>query len=174
MKLANQLMIAITFVFFVAQMALWYTGLPEIMPSHFDAAGQVDGEMSKTAFYALFVVMNLLSLVGFLLFAIGLGRVPNSMLNIPHKEYWLAPERREQTISFNRSLLMAIGWMTSWLFIGIFHLSANVAIASRENINPEFYWLLGAYLLAIAGVTIWALLKFRLPVAAKQTSAGSA
>ena len=160
-------MILATAAICVVQMVVWYRQLPDVVPSHFNAAGQVDGEMGKTGFYALFVSMHLLFLVGFPLLALGLKKIPDSMINIPNKEYWLAPERREKSLSFNNTLLIAVGWMTSWLFIGIFQLSANVGIGQRDIINPEFYWLLGIYLLAIASVTIWVIMKFRLPASEK-------
>jgi hypothetical protein len=42
-----------------------------------------------------------------LLFAFGIPRLigvlPLSLVNVPNKEYWLAPERREETLAFFRA-----------------------------------------------------------------------
>jgi len=170
---ANKLMIAFTLVVFVAQMVYWYGRLPDPLPSHFDAQGQVDGEMSKNGFYVLMGLMNTFFLIGFPLLGKLLGRVPNSMINMPNKEYWLAPERRDKTIAKNCVLLTAIGWMTGWLFIGIIQLTALVAVKARDSISPEFTWLMAIYLIGITAAVVFLIASFRVSKSAVSNTAGN-
>jgi len=163
MKLANSLLLVLTACVCLAQMYLWYGLLPDVLPAHFDATGNVDGEMNKNLFYGMFAGLHLMLLVGFPVLASLLRRMPNSVINVPNKEYWLAPERREQSLTTNAGVLIATGWMTSWLLIAIFQLSSDVATGVRNNINPEFLWIFGIYIFAIAAVIVWLFLKFRIP-----------
>ncbi len=160
---ANKMMIVLTLAVVVVQMWMWYGHLPDPVPSHFDATGNVDGHMGKFGFYILFGVMHAVFLLGFPLLGRFLKRIPDSMINVPNKEYWLAPERRDETLSANVGLLTAIGWMTSWLFIAIFQLSGQVAIEIRSTIAPEIYWLTGIYVVAVVVGVVWMLRRFRVP-----------
>lgn len=147
----------------IAQLGYWYNVLPDVVPSHFDSQGNIDSEMGKTAFTALFVGMHLMFLVGFPLIGNALRRVPDSMINVPNKEYWLAPERRSQTIEFNRQMLTFFGYLTSWLMMGCFHLTAIVATTDRTSIEPEFIWILGIYLAIVFGFLGFIMFRFRSP-----------
>ena len=160
---ANKLMIVTTALVCIVQMVYWYDKLPLIVPSHFDGQGNVDGEMGRGAFYALFAGMHLLFLGGFLVLAHFLKKLPDSMINCPNKDYWLAPERREQSVDFNAQFLVATGWITSWLMIGCFQLSALVGIGKRNSIEPEFVWMIGLYLAVIIVMCVGLFLRFQKP-----------
>jgi serine/threonine-protein kinase len=72
--------------------------LPERMASHFKAGGEVDGWMSRAAYHAFIVKLGLgfplaMPVVMCLVFSV----LPDSMINLPNREYWLAPERRATT-----------------------------------------------------------------------------
>jgi hypothetical protein len=92
-----------------------------------------------------------------------LKHLPNSIINLPNKEYWLANERRDVALATTGQYLIAMGWMSAWLMIGIFHLTAEVATGVRDSVNPEVYWILGIYLVILTAATIWLCRKFRVP-----------
>ena len=167
---ANKLMIFFTLVVLVAQLVYWYGRLPDPIPSHFDANGQVNGEMSKLGFYVLMGSLNLIFLIGFPMLGKLLGRLPDSMINLPNKEYWLATERRKETIAKSSEMLTTIAWMTGWLFIGIIQLTALVAVKSRDSTSPEMIWLMAIYLIAIIAIVIYLFISFRLPKSALTVS----
>ena len=158
-----KLMIGLTICVCIAQMVYWYGRLPDPIPSHFDENGQVDGQMGKAAFYVFIGLMHVLFLIGFPILGNLLRRLPDSMINIPNKAYWLDPQWREETLSLNVGVVNATGWMTSCLIIGIFQLTALVGVNQRELITPEFWWLLGVYMVGVFSIVIWLLLRFRLP-----------
>lgn len=159
----NKAMLVITIVVCVGQLVYWFGRLPDPMPSDFDVNGQVDGHMSKSAFFAVIGMTQFLFLVGLPLLGKMLSHLPDSMLNIPHKDYWLAPDRRESTLSISLAVLIASSWLTGWLMIGVFQLTAQVGLNRRETINPDFVWMLGGYLVAVFGLVIWMLYRFRRP-----------
>lgn len=74
--------------------------LPALVASHFDAAGRVNGHMTRGLYLA---VMLLVSIVVPLLLVVIPSRAlarPGARINLPNRDYWLAPERREETIRF--------------------------------------------------------------------------
>lgn len=83
--------------------------LPDPMATHFDFAGNPNGWMTKkgfSLFYAAFlpVMTGIFTLVGILI-----RRMPDKLINIPHKAYWLAPERREKSMQSLQNMNNAIG-----------------------------------------------------------------
>jgi hypothetical protein len=93
-------MILILFVAAGAIFVWWSSGgLPDVVASHFIAGGGVDGFLQRgqyTAFMLALVILVplLLRLAG------GLAlRLPVRFVNLPNKQYWLAPERQAATLS---------------------------------------------------------------------------
>src|SRR5258708_30947097 len=76
------------------QLSFYAPRIPEILGSHFSPGGFVNGWQTKTAFFATeLAIIALATVVSFGVPRI-LAAVPASVINLPHKEYWLAPERR--------------------------------------------------------------------------------
>ena len=79
---------------------VWFSSqtLPEVVASHFDPSGQANGFMPKEGyvwFMAGLVVM--LPVLVVYLPNVLMRWAPDS-INLPNRQYWLAPQRREQTI----------------------------------------------------------------------------
>ena len=72
----------------------YYPALPAQMASHFGPNGEANGYMTKLGFAAFYVVM--MAFYAALFAGIGglLKVLPVNSINLPHKEYWLAPERK--------------------------------------------------------------------------------
>ena len=91
--------LAVLALLMVVQMAYYYLQLPDTVASHFDATGTPNGWMSKTAFVVIILAALPLSAAPTAGFALVLHHVQDAM-NLPNKEYWLAPERRDNTLAF--------------------------------------------------------------------------
>jgi hypothetical protein len=161
--IVNRMISSATAMICAMQMWYWHSKLPDPIPSHFDAAGHVNGEMSLFGFYALMIILQVVMLVLFPVLGAFLKVIPNSFINVPNKDYWLAPERRDSTLLFNSTYLVAIGWQTSWLLILIFHLTCMVAVEKRAAIMPEFNVVLAGYLAVVFGGVIYLYYRFRRP-----------
>lgn len=109
MKKSGRFWIFMAVLVSLGQSAYYWPRLPAKLASHFGIDGQANGWQSKEAFFALNFCVILLLAVLFVGLPIALRRLPASVINLPHKEYWLAPERREETLSFLQNQLELIG-----------------------------------------------------------------
>jgi uncharacterized membrane protein len=103
--------------------------LPLRMASHFDGRGRPDGYMSREAFFSQLAVVGGGTVVLLLLIPALLRFVPSRAINMPHRDYWLAPERRAQTLE---RIAIWGGWFaiaTGALLVVVLELTlrANVA-----------------------------------------------
>jgi hypothetical protein len=81
---------------------VWTTshGLPPIVASHFNASGAADGFMSRQ-FYIWFMIAFIAGLPLLLVLLPNLAfHHPRLRFNVPNRDYWLAPERRPETVAF--------------------------------------------------------------------------
>src|SRR5688500_1481613 len=91
-KLAPLAIALFAYAAFLVGLAATYARLPERMASHFDASGVADGWMTRDAYVWFMVgVVTFVSLT--MNAAFGSVRfLPNAVINIPRRDYWLAPE----------------------------------------------------------------------------------
>ena len=130
-----------------------YAQLPDVMASHFNAHGMPNGWQTKSAFFSVLIGVSVLAAaVGF-----GIPRLitllPPEHINLPNKRYWLAPERRAETMDFLNGYF---AWFGCALFAVIlltinFALQANLHPERRPDATPMWYVLAGFMTLAILG-----------------------
>jgi uncharacterized membrane protein len=131
----------------------YYAQLPEVVASHFNARGAANGWQTKSAFFGFLVGVSVLAaVVGF-----GIPRIitalPQELINLPNKKYWLAPERRAETMNF---LSAYFAWFGCALFAVIvitfdFALQANLHPERRPGSTPMWFVLAGFLAFAILG-----------------------
>jgi uncharacterized membrane protein len=111
-------------------MAYYYPQMPERMASHFAADGSVNGWQSRSAFFVLMLLVTSTSaIVGFLA-PRQIAAKSNARINLPHRDYWLAPERRAETMQFISSTM-------AWFACGIlFVLISGTFLALQANLSP--------------------------------------
>ena len=137
----------------------YYSQLPEVVASHFDAHGMPNGWQTKSAFFAVFVGVTVLAaVVGF-----GVPRiiavVPAQLINLPNKRFWLAPEHVGETLEF---LNIYFAWFGCAVFL-IVILTFDYAV--RSNLHPDHppdvshMWYILAGFIAFAIVWITRLFK---------------
>lgn len=146
-------------VVFLAQVGYFYLNLPSVVASHFDGTGNPNGWMSKGGF-VIFEIFLLIFVVGqFMLIPRMIEKMPDSLINLPKKEYWLAPERRSTTIG-------VIGIYFEWfaaalllVFIAVnqlvFHANMN-----RENLSDKQAWLVIGLFLAFVVAWLVKLIRY--------------
>lgn len=150
---------------------LSYERLPERMASHFDASGRPDGWMSKGGFVALFlgITAGIALLFGGLIALI--PRIPDHLVNMPNRDYWLAAPRRAEThraIAQNLVLhaLLAMAIMAYVLFGTI---EFNLSKSEKSSVS---IWIPLVVYLIVTGLLVAQLYRrFRLPEDASQHDA---
>jgi hypothetical protein len=116
----------------VAAIYFWstYAQLPDVVASHFNARGVPNGWQPKSLFFEFF--LGAVAIAAFLTFGIPaiFSKIPVSMINLPHKEYWLAPERKAESIALlNRSF----AWFGCAVLLVV---TTAVNYAIGQNLDP--------------------------------------
>ncbi|MGI8669265.1 MAG: DUF1648 domain-containing protein [Aridibacter sp.] len=143
-----------------AQAVYYFPVMPDPMTSHFGFYGQADGWMSKNGFFIFEAGLFLLMILSFIVmpWAFEKYRV-RAGINMPNKDYWLAPERIEYFYSHFRESFCWFGVVTLVLLVG----TMQMTFAANLQANPvldmrKFLVLLGGYLLFTA---IWTISFYR-------------
>ena len=131
---------------YLAQIAYFYPQLPEKVASHFNYLGEADGWMSKTEFTIFQVILLGVILATTSLIPLLFNKLPDSLINIPNKSYWLAPERRAQSILKLAIVTDNLRIALLLLFLGInyFTFQANITGATLSN---GTWLILGVFLI---------------------------
>ena len=83
---------------------------------------------------------------------------------MPNKDYWLAPEHREETRDRIAGQLLIMGTMTMLLLDGVLFVSLKANLAPTAALPAE--WMLGMIIAYVLGNIIWTvkiLRSFRRP-----------
>ena len=138
--------------------------LPERVATHFDGRGQPNGWMSRSSHVMFIGGMGVLVPLGIVGLCYLLRWLPDNLINIPRREYWLAPERRAETVAF---LFRSSLWFASEMVLFFTALQALLVRANRwQPARLETGLLLAVAGLLVAGTVVWivaALRRFRLP-----------
>ena len=123
-----------------------YPQLPERMASHFNASGAATAWMPKSGFFTVFLVVIVAASVPVFLVPKSMAKLPNNKINLSNKEYWLAPERRAETIEY---LGMQLGWfgcaVLALLFCSLYNAVAANLRPDHNFDSGSFYIALGAF-----------------------------
>jgi uncharacterized membrane protein len=148
-KLIYGLLAAVGLLYF----SFLYPQLPDPMASHFNASGAATAWMPKSGFFTLILIVTLAAALPVFLVPRSMAKLSNDKINLPNKEYWLAPERRAETIQY---FGIQMGWFGCALLA---LLLSGLYIAVAANFRPDhhfdsgfFYVVLGAFL---AFVIVW-------------------
>ena len=106
-----------------------YSLLPDRLASHFSASGIPNGWMTKTQFMLMYGVVLLPALAIEFWVSNQIANKPDARLNLPNKEYWLAPERRAETFAYFETFFAWYG--CAFLFVVAF----AMGLAMRANFN---------------------------------------
>ena len=115
--------------------------------------------MSRTAHLRFMIVFGLV----FPLLAPGIVYVsrflPDWFYNLPHRDYWLAPARREATMAYLFRQSLWVASLALCFVIGINYSLIQANSLARAHLSTLLVVLLNGCVLA--GVAIWAVSLFR-------------
>jgi uncharacterized membrane protein len=103
--------------------------LPERMASHFASSGVANGWMTKSQFLMTYAAVLLPALVLEFWLPRRIARKGGKGLNLPNKEYWLAPERRAETFAYFENYFAWYG--CAFLALEVF----AMGLAMRANLQ---------------------------------------
>ncbi len=138
--------------------------LPDTLATHFDFAGHPNGWMTREGFFwfygiLLFVMIGVFGIIGQVMY-----KLPNWLINVPHKKYWLAPERRIESIHSLQKLLHVTGAV---ICVYIALLMQAVIVANLQDtpmLGPDkVFPSLGVLMMFIIGTLVYTYRRFPKP-----------
>ena len=132
-------------LFGIVYFAQIYPQLPDRMASHFAADGTPNGWSPKQGFFFLMAMITAVTAIPAFLVPLKLKSLPRQRINLPNKEYWLAPEHAEETYSFFRTYMAWFG--CALLFVLLFGttqaVNANLPSIGHFNSKAMIYVMVG-------------------------------
>lgn len=101
----------------------FYPSLPDQVAHHFDKSGKPDSWGSKREFIIIYFITIGIIAITFLSIRFFCSKLPNSLISLPDKDYWLSPERRVKTLDYIASSTLWLGSATLTLLLYVFHQS---------------------------------------------------
>jgi serine/threonine-protein kinase len=146
----------------ILQAAWYYPQLPETVASHFGVSGKPDGWMSRQSFLLVELITSfivaLLMLAMYAVFALG----SMDIMNMPNKEYWTAPERKDATRNMLASFALRFGILLQLFLLAVFILAAQANLNSQPRMSGAVWICLAGFLgatIVLAARMIWRFMR---------------
>lgn len=124
------------------QAVYYFPKMPGALASHFGGQGVPNGWSSKLVFFSIYC--GTLAMLSAIFFSIPLSfkRVRYGWISLPNKDYWLAPERRNQTEVYLDTQMMRFG-LATWIFMLItFELVFRANLMEESRLSSSALWYL--------------------------------
>ena len=142
----TRLLFAFAVLIAAYEIIYFYPIMPSPMAVHFNAAGAADGWGPKNYFFITIGGVIALLTIMFAGISLLIRILPDSLINLPNKDYWFAPERRTQTLQRLTGQLLFIGAITLLLLDGVLYLSCMANIPPASSMPAEILWgMLGSF-----------------------------
>jgi uncharacterized membrane protein len=139
--------------------------LPVRVAVHFGASGVPNGWMAPRQFAAWSGGLLVFVMVVMIGSAMATRLLPPSLINIPHRDHWFAPERaRETRARLLRHMLWIVCLMVGFLItVDHFVLAVNLRPGTPRLGGTQLAFPVAAFLVAIALWTVRLFVMFRRP-----------
>jgi uncharacterized membrane protein len=109
--------------------------LPDPVAVHFDADNRADGWMSRNT-YLVFMLSFMIGVTLFITFIVGTlpAKFPH-WTNVPNRDYWLAPRRRQESLRYLSAHGKRLGYLIVMMMLGM-HYTILLANHSRPPALP--------------------------------------
>jgi uncharacterized membrane protein len=132
----------------------YYSQLPKVVASHFNGRGVANGWQTKPAFFGVFVGVGVLAaVVGFVMPRV-IAALPQQLINLPNKAYWLAPDHLASTMEFLKN---SFAWFGCAVFVVIiasfdYAIQSNLHPDNRPDISRMWYFLAGFLVFVVVSI----------------------
>jgi serine/threonine-protein kinase len=138
--------------------------LPERVATHFGFNGYPDRWSTRSSAIALMGGFGLGLPLLMVAFAFAVRFIPDNLFNMPNREYWLAPERRQATFAFFSRQMVWLACLLVCFMAGLNWLTIQANISTPVRMPTGLlFWILGGFLAALAIWIVTFLNRFRLP-----------
>ncbi len=147
----------------IIQIVFYFPQMPDVVASHFDGLGAPNDWSGRYGFFGLYLAMLALLVVIFVYVPRWSEKRTQFGMKIPNHEYWLAPERLEQTREFFRRQMLVIGIVHLSLAIFTVQLVIQANFDQAPRLHQSIAWALGIYFVFLFGWLIHFFRYFRNP-----------
>jgi hypothetical protein len=156
--------ILLLFSFLPVIQAVLYRGrLPELVASNFDGAGYANAYMARDSLLFLMIAVAL----GSGLLQLGISWIVRhldvSLINIPHRDYWLTPDRRALAIRKTEFGLLWFHVLLMLFLTYVDYLVFEANLLPEPKLSDSFLPALVAFLGLTGLWTFWMIRSFRKP-----------
>ncbi len=125
--------------------------LPERSATHFGVSGEPDRWGGRSELVIVYLGTVVLMAALFLAIPLAMGRLPGSVINLLNRDYWLAPERREETLEWLSTSMILMGCAVLMLMMDIFHQTFMVNLGEADGLPHPLLSICAFF----GGVVIW-------------------
>ncbi len=147
----------------VIQVIYYYPQMPKVVASHFDGLGAPNDWANKQGFFGLYLAIILMLVAVFEWVPRWSENRGRSGMKIPNRDYWLAPERVEQTKAFFRRQMFIMGIVHLLLAMYAIQLALLANLDQQPMLHPSIGWALVLYFIFLGVWLIHFHLHFRKP-----------
>lgn len=146
-------------IFLLLHVLLSTPALPEQVAVHFAGNGQPNGWMPHTL-YPFFMLLMGLGMPAFIvLMFFSIRFFPDSTISLPHKEHWLNPERRSQTMGFILQQGLWLAVIELLLMLSIHHTTVIINRMENPYLPGTLAW--GMLLIFLGSIIAWGIVFIR-------------
>ncbi len=143
-------------------------GLPERVATHFAFDGRANGWMSRDAYAWMMGILALVLPFGVWLPASWLARRWPNLVNVPFRDYWLAPARREATFARLEKMGMGMALLSAGLMAAMHVELLEANRGTPPTAGDGMAWVTGAFVVAIVAIIVTTAWRFRVPKGARR------
>jgi uncharacterized membrane protein len=144
----------------LGQAAWYHPQLPGLVATHFNLDGQADGWMPRAHLFQSQVVFALGLTVFFAVLAFVGPLLPDSLLQLPHKEYWFDPRQRAETRRQITNMILSSGCGALAFLLFLRQRIHQANLDGSHHLTPSFWVVLITALVLIAGPLVSPLRRF--------------
>jgi uncharacterized membrane protein len=140
--------------------------LPDRVAIHFGADGRANGWAHRTQAAQIFETLVIVPVI-LLALALVMRVMPTGAFNLPHRDYWLAPERRKETVAAISGQLIWMDCLLVAFLAGIYQLTieANRLAPPHLPMNLFLALVIGFILATILWTILFLRRFFNVPAA---------
>lgn len=135
--------------------AFWqHAHLPARVATHFDGDGHANGWLDRSTHTTLQIATLLFMTALFQGLAALNRRLPKELINVPHRDYWFAPERAAASHDVITTAVIQIGCAVLAFFTVLFHLVYRANLSPTPRLDATIWWATGVLLSALAVILV--------------------
>ncbi len=154
-----RLLLILTLIAGIFIQAYYYSELPDYVANNFGNNGEPNSWMSREWHMGIAIAIYLMNSLLFLSTPLIFRKIPVKYINFPEKEFWLADERKTESIQLMSSWLAFFGLATNVFVILVSHLVYEANISDPVKLNESMFFTV--ILLFIIVIITWIILLFK-------------